>query len=64
MAEAINTLLAPMRQRRAQYEGDDDTIMDILRSGCRRANDVGEKTLAGAKEAASLRYFARELALK
>jgi tryptophanyl-tRNA synthetase len=61
VGEAINALLEPMRQRRAQYEGDDAVIIDILRDGCRRANAVAEETLAMAKEAMRLNFFPRDL---
>jgi len=61
VAEAIDTLLAPMRERRAQYEGDDAMILDILRDGCDRANATAEETLAMAKEAANCGFFRREL---
>ena len=63
VAEAISALLAPMRERRGRYEGDDAPIRDILRAGCARANEVAEETLAVAKEAAHLRFFDRELRL-
>ena len=43
------------------YEGDDDTIMDILKDGCQRANITAEQTLAMAKDAANLGFFNREL---
>ena len=61
IADAINELLEPMRQRRAQYEGNDDTIMDILKSGCAHAIEVTEETLALAKEAARFGFFDREV---
>ncbi len=61
VADAVNALLDPMRERRARYEGDDDAIMDILRSGCAAANEVAEETLALAKQAACLKFFEREL---
>lgn len=61
VAEAIDRLLAPMRERRAQYEGDDSVILEILRDGCARANATAEETLALAKEAAELKFFPREL---
>ncbi len=64
VAAAINDLLEPMRKRRAGYEGDDDVVLDILRAGCKRANEVAEETLAMAKEAACLKYFDRELCIK
>ena len=64
IAEAINELLEPMRERRAAYEGRDDVVMDVLLDGCRRANERAEDTLALAKEAASLHFFGRDLQLK
>ncbi len=61
VAGAIAKLLEPMKERRAKYEGDDATIMDILKDGCERANAAAEITLGMAKEAASLKFFDREL---
>jgi len=61
VAEAINQLLEPMRERRKEYEGDDDAIIDILRDGTGRANQLAEATLAMAKEAAGLGFFERTL---
>jgi tryptophanyl-tRNA synthetase len=57
VAEAIDRLLAPMRERRRQYEGNDEMILDILRDGCARANAIAEETLAMAKEAANCGFF-------
>ena len=51
-----------MQERRAQYEGDDDTIIDIIKEGTARANAKTEETLAMAKEASGLKFFSRELA--
>ncbi len=64
VADAVNALLDPMRQRRAEYEGDDAPVIDILRAGCTKANEVAEETLALAKEAARLKFFDRELRLR
>jgi tryptophanyl-tRNA synthetase len=63
VAEAINAMLAPMRERRAQSEGRDDLILDILRDGCARANRTAEATLLKAKEAAGLGFWPRTLDL-
>ena len=63
VAEAISDLLAPMQERRARYEGDDDVIIDILREGSRRANACAEETLARAKAAARLDFFERSVTL-
>lgn len=64
VAEAISALLEPMQERRRQYEGDDDTIIDILKDGCARANALTEQTLAMAKEAAGYGFFERSLAYR
>jgi len=60
---AINELLEPMRQRRTEYEGDDARVLEILRDGSARANDIAEQTLLLAKDAASLGFFDRTLAI-
>ena len=63
VTDAINALLDPIRQRRAQYEGaaGDDTVIDIIHAGTRRANALAEETLWGAKEAMRLGYWRRGL---
>lgn len=61
VAEAIAALLEPMKARRAEYEDNDDLLMDILKDGCARANAAAEETLALAKDAARLRFFDRRL---
>jgi len=61
VAEAISELLAPMQERRAQYEGDDDTIIDIIRDGTSRAILRTEETLALAKEVSGLWFFSRTI---
>ena len=63
VADAINELLEPMRERRAKYEGDDQAIIDILEDGTRKANTIAEETLLMAKDAAKLKFFERELRL-
>jgi len=63
LAEAISALLEPMQDRRSQYEGDDDAIIDIIRDGTTRANAKTEETLAMAKEACGLGFFDRSIAL-
>jgi len=63
LAEAINTLLEPMRQRRAEFEkpGGDDAVIDIIRAGTKRANVVAEETLFLAKQAMKLDFGKRTL---
>ncbi|HRP63329.1 MAG TPA: tryptophan--tRNA ligase [Phycisphaerales bacterium] len=61
VAEAIDALLAPMRERRKQYEGNDRVILEILKDGSARANAAAEETLSLAKDAAKLGFFNRSL---
>ncbi|MEC8101405.1 MAG: tryptophan--tRNA ligase [Planctomycetota bacterium] len=63
VAESIDALIAPMRERRAAWDDRDDDLIDILREGSRRANAVAEETLAMAKEAAGLGFWKRSLSL-
>ncbi len=64
VADAISALLEPMRERRTRYEGDDRAVLDILRSGCERANAAAEETLLRVRDAAKLRFFDRDLRLR
>jgi tryptophanyl-tRNA synthetase len=59
VAEAVNALLAPMRERRKQYEGDDEAILKILKQGSERAIVTTEGTLSLAKNAAGAGFFTR-----
>lgn len=61
VAEAIIDLLEPMKARREKVEGDDDTIMDILKEGSARAIEVTEEVLDRAKQAAGLKFFDRTI---
>ncbi|MCC6675942.1 MAG: tryptophan--tRNA ligase [Phycisphaerales bacterium] len=63
LAERINELLEPMRQRRAEFEkpGGDDHVIDIIRAGTKRANQVAEETLHLAKKAMKLDFGRRTL---
>jgi tryptophanyl-tRNA synthetase len=61
VAAAINELLAPMRERRAKYEGRDDLVLEILKAGCERANKVAEATLERVKHHANLVAWPRKL---
>lgn len=66
VAEAINALLEPMRERRAEFEGPggEATVIDIIKDGTERANKVAEETLWMAKEAMHLGFFPRDLAAR
>jgi tryptophanyl-tRNA synthetase len=64
LAEVLNTLLEPIRQRRKHYEQRPDDVIDALRVGTKKANAVAEETLALAKRVMKQDYFGRELGLK
>ena len=59
VADAIDALVAPMRERRARYT--DDAVLAILREHARRANAVAEDTLARVKDAMRLDFGPRRL---
>jgi tryptophanyl-tRNA synthetase len=65
VADAISAMLAPMRARRAPYEGPDGDkrIIEIIRDGTAKANVLAEETLAKAKAAMKLDFFPRRLDL-
>jgi len=66
VAEAINELLEPMRARRAEFEGPggEAAVIDVIRDGTKRANEVAERTLWMAKEAMRLDFFPRSFELR
>lgn len=63
IAEHIDKLLEPMRERRAPYEGEagDAKILEILREHTAKANAAAEETLALAKQAMKLDFVHRSL---
>src|SRR5258706_14152619 len=61
LVEVLNTLLEPIRSRRKQYESRPADVMDALRVGTIKANELAEETLWLAKKAMKQDYFARKL---
>jgi tryptophanyl-tRNA synthetase len=45
LARAINTFLAPIRERRIQFEREKDLVNDILQQGTRNAHSLAQVTL-------------------
>jgi tryptophanyl-tRNA synthetase len=56
LAAAINTLLDPIRARRAEALQRPDDIRDILLAGSARARDVAGETMARVRAAVKLKY--------
>ena len=63
LVEVLNDLLEPIRSRRKQYEQRPDEVLDVLKTGTRRANEVAEETLQLAKQAMKQDYFGRTLTM-
>jgi tryptophanyl-tRNA synthetase len=63
LVEVLNNLIDPIRTRRKQFDQRPDDVLDILKSGTKRANVVAEETLALAKKAMRQDYFPRTLTI-
>ena len=57
LAQVINSLLEPMRERRVPYQNNPALIDDILREGTRKARNVAIETMKEVKAAMHLDYF-------
>ncbi len=55
LAEKLNGLLDPIRERRAYYETHKDLVRDIVNTGSDRANAIGNENIEKIKEAMSLK---------
>jgi tryptophanyl-tRNA synthetase len=64
LVDILNTLLEPIRQKRAHFQQRPDDVMDALKQGTARANAVAEQTLALAKKAMRQDYFPRTVNIK
>jgi tryptophanyl-tRNA synthetase len=58
LTDALNTDLAPLRARRAELEKDPSYLLDVLRRGNERANEVADATLAQVRTAMGMQYDA------
>jgi tryptophanyl-tRNA synthetase len=56
LAAAINTMLDPMRERRAEALRRPGDLMDVLVSGSARARRAAAQTMARVRDAVKLRY--------
>ena len=56
VTEALNTMLAPIRERRAMLERDPQVVVDALRRGIATANDIADATLREARAAMNMDY--------
>ncbi|MEU9947715.1 tryptophan--tRNA ligase [Streptomyces sp. NPDC047939] len=51
VTDAVNSRMAPLRARRAEYAGDMGYVRSVLRAGNERANTIADATLAEVREA-------------
>lgn len=50
LAEKMNALLEPIRERRAHYEAHMDEVKEILSEGTKKANEIGNAHISSIKE--------------
>ncbi|MCX4963530.1 tryptophan--tRNA ligase [Streptomyces sp. NBC_00654] len=55
VTDAVNTFLAPIRARRAEYAQDMPYVRSVLRAGNERANAIAEATLDEVREVMGMR---------
>jgi tryptophanyl-tRNA synthetase len=61
LVEVLDAIIEPIRNRRKQFENRPDDVIDALRMGTVKANELAEQTLALAKAAMKQDYFGRKL---
>jgi len=63
LVEVLNDFLEPIRMRRKRYEARPSEVIQALRQGTRRANNIAEETIALVKQAMKQDFFGRELTI-
>nr|WP_300150496.1 tryptophan--tRNA ligase [Propionicimonas sp.] len=56
VTETVNEFFAPIRARRTELAADPGYLLDVLRKGNARANEVGDATLAEVRAAMNMVY--------
>lgn len=57
LANSINELLEPMRERRVKYENNPELVDEILLEGTRKAREIAKETMKEVRQAMHLDYF-------
>ncbi|HZW61909.1 MAG TPA: hypothetical protein VFF04_06825, partial [Candidatus Babeliales bacterium] len=57
LIEVLNTLLEPMRVRRAEFAKDKSYINAVLKEGTEKTLAVAQQTMTMVKKATSLNYW-------
>ncbi len=50
LAQKLNDILSPIREKRAYYEANKDTVKDIIKTGTAKANVIGNEMISAVKE--------------
>jgi tryptophanyl-tRNA synthetase len=56
LAQALNEMLEPIRQRRAEFERDPDYVTDVLRDGTRRGRERAQEVMEGVRRSMKIDY--------
>lgn len=57
LLEVLLEFLEPIQKRRNEYENDPASVLEIIRKGTERANEVASQTLADVRGAMHLNYY-------
>ncbi len=57
LIEILNTFLDPIRQQRKEFEQNIDYVMELLKKGTERTQNVAQKTMYEVRSAMQLDYF-------
>ncbi|MGY8625791.1 tryptophan--tRNA ligase [Chromobacterium violaceum] len=57
LEDCLQEMLAPIRARREHYAQDPSAVLEMLKTGTRRARDVAARTLSEVKAAMGLNYY-------
>ncbi len=57
LINVLEKTLAPIRQNRAKWEADIDSVYDIILEGTKRSREVTNQTLARVEKAMQINYF-------
>ena len=55
--EVLESIIGPIRERRKEYSKDIKRIIDILKNGTKKANELANETLNEVKNAMGINYF-------
>lgn len=57
LVDVLDQLIAPMRERRSQYEKNPQAVFDLLEKGTQKAREVARQTLTEVRAAIGINYF-------